>query len=257
MQIYGARRMPRFIVLVLMMMIFVPSLVSAKDMADKYIDVNLPDLTKFSAHYNTFDIKDNASFIDYLKITECNIYTSISKSQFKLQAIQQDFLNYLAKNQKNDKELFFRIPVTFQVSGYNFDTQSLTVIPNSQFRKVNMLELTRDQTPVCQDEDNGSIKTIPAYYNAKLNFPVSLYRIPLQKNIAESLFLRLEPTYSNPNIRIVYGYLLVQIEAIQPETKKVMSYTHATVRGQLNALDLFIDRNRKVLLKRLDYAEGF
>lgn len=228
----------------------------AKRSVSDYAEANLSDLTKFAAHYKTIDLADMSVFKEFLKVTDCEIYKNVSNSPFKLQEIQQPYLKHLATQQQQDMELYFRIPVTFRISGYNFDTQSFPVLPDSQFIKVNILELTQVQQQGCVMGEGPSTKVSSNYFS-KLNMPISIYRIPVQRDIAESLTRRLAMYRSNENIRLIYGYILLQIEPIQPEIQKADIFKRTLVRGNVQAVDLYLDPDHKIPFKRLDYEENY
>lgn len=236
---------------------FSPINAQAKIHTEDYMEANLIDLTKFAAHYKAIDITNAEVFREYLKITECAVYKNISTSPFKLQEAQQAIVRELTQKQHQDKELYFRIPVTFRISGYNFDTQSFPVIRENQFNRVNILELTKNQPPMCGDGDTVDAEKVSASYFAKLNAPISVFRIPIQRDIAESISNRLVSSTSDPNIRTLYGYILLQVEAIQPEVQTNDIFTRTLVRGNVMAIDLFIDQGRRIMFKRLDYEENY
>lgn len=224
--------------------------------SEKYVDASVKDLTQFTAYYNSIDLNDPDVFREYLKVNECKAYNEIKNNQFELQKIKEAFQQRIAGKKREDTELFFRIPMVLQVTGYNFDTQSLSILAASQLNKINMLELIPNKIEICEKETNLTLVSIPAFYNVKLNLPISLLRVPLQRDVAEGISSRLERDFSHPEYMLVFSYIFVSIEAIQPETKKVLKYTAATLRGQVDAIDIYSDRDRKVLLKRLDYKDS-
>ena len=224
---------------------------------EKYTNVSFSDLTKFSAHYKSIDLNDSKAFLSYLQATECDIYNDVKDSLFKQQEVRQAILQSYEATKGQDRELYFRVPAIFYVSSYNFDTQSFTLMLQSQLKRVNNMDLLASNFQVCNNQYAGRLEKIPTSYTLKLNFPVSLYRIPLQRNVAETLFSKLDTYYFDAKIRVIYGYIYVQIEVIQPEIIENLSRISATIRGQVNGIDLFIDKDRKNLLKRLDYADSF
>jgi hypothetical protein len=224
---------------------------------DVYTSPNLLDLTKLSIHFNLFDMHDKDTFREYLQIADCKLYSSVQNSPFKQQELQQTVLKAIADQQSIDKPLFFQIPISLLVSDYNFDTQSLPIETNSQFKKVNILELIPARTALCPKTNTGSLEKITPYYVAKLDAPISLRRIPIQKNIAESVFSKLDVSAHDENSRVLYGYLLVKIDTVKPQLDTEATPQKITVHGQVNAIDLYIDQKRKYLFKRLDYSENF
>lgn len=219
-----------------------------------YQEASLLNLTEFSVHYKTIDLKNPELFKEYLKLSECAVSAEISNSPFKLQEAQQRFITALTAKQMQDRELYVRVPIKFRISGYNFDTQSFPIYKQDHLVKVNMLELSPSAARICNNETSDVLRNLPTFYYAKLNFPVSMYRIPIQQDIAENIAGKLD-VYETYNV--IYGYVLLQIEGIQPEKTGEGYRSTITVRGSVNAIDLYIDSNRKILFKRLDYEENY
>ncbi len=227
--------------------------------ADKYKPVNLAELARFSADQGAVDLKDLATFVEYIKLTDCKTFDLIKDSQFKQQELQASTIARIQQEDRANKgaDIFISIPTTFLTSGYNFDTQSMDILPQNRLQRVNSLQIYDDTGMVCNGGVNSYLK-MPIFHWAQLNFPVSLYRVPLQKSLAENLTQRLDRNRSNEAQRIIYANILVQIERIQPELKKIGGgATAAFVRGQVNAIDLYVDYERKVRFKRLNYIEAF
>lgn len=248
--------MKRFLALTFALLAL-PQMVLAADFTEKYVDVDLKTLTEFAEHHKAINLNSPDAFAEYLKITDCATYLSMQNSQFR-QHEQKQILEAKKQAQNEpDKDLFFRIPITFYTSGYNFDTQALDVVPRWQLNRVNVLELVPIKSSVCDGTTSVSVLNIPAIYVAKLNFPVSLRRIPLQKNIAESISTKMLSHPANANWKTLYGYMFVQIDAIQPEINRAQRFIRATVRGQVNAIDLYLDEDRTIQVKRLNYGDAF
>lgn len=225
--------------------------------AKEYKDIDLIDITKFSLHYKSVDLNNIDTFKDYLHLSDCEVYEAVKNNPFKLQEVQQAVLKDLAQHDLGDTSLYLRLPVIFYIKGYNFETQSFPVIQSNQFSRVNMLQLITPVGPMCENENIGSLKSIPINYIVKLNVPISLYRIPIQRNIAESLSSRLYSATPDGTTRVLYGYVLLKIEPIQPETQKSsIGPDRIMLRGDAEAIDLYIDQDRKILFKRLDYGDG-
>lgn len=230
---------------------------AAKDFTEKYTDVNLQALTEFSAQQKTIKLDDAGTFDEYLMATNCQTYMTVKNNQFEKEKLRQQLNENLQKEKSDNHELYFRIPMTFLTSGYNFNTQSFSIIDSNQLHRVNILELAIGELPSCDSTNAYSFVKIPALYKAKLNFPVSLRRIPLEKNMAEALSARLDHSDANESWQIIYGTIFLQIEAIQPQIDKDSGSGLATLRGQVNAIDLYLDQDRKILIKRLNYAENY
>ena len=229
----------------------------AKVNINDYTPPSLAELTEFSANFNIFKLNDQAAFKEYLNIADCPLAASLKDSPFKLREEQSKVIAAFKEKNTDLKMLYYRLPVTLKVSGYNFDTQSLPVIVESQFKKVNSLELTPARTMLCNQEDTYNFTKIPGYYVMKLNFPISLYRVPMQRDVAESFFNKLDFAREDGLIRLIYGYMYVQVETIQPQVQTDDLVPKIMMRGQVNMINLYLDRKRTLLFKTLDYSENF
>lgn len=234
-----------------------PQADTAKEAPKKYEDISLRDLTAFTALTKGVDMNDLSTFLEYLQITNCEVYLPIKTNQFRQQEMQRSVLAQLGQHQQELHEMRLRIPVTFLTSGYNFDTQSLDIIDKDRLKRVNSLQLFSPEGPVCDNRGNRYAR-LPVHYWVKLNMPVSLYRIPIQRSLAEAITAKLDRRHSNESQQIIYGNILVQIDPIAPTLKAAGSErVTGMLQGQIEAIDLFLDHERKIPFKRLNYDVGF
>lgn len=249
--------MRHFLVLVIIALVALASPVQAKDFTDKYKDPNFKDMVEFLAQHKLLNLEDPATFSEYLRTAECEIYRNVSNSQFKQQELKQILQAKLQRSDVSTKELFIRVPLILYIEQYDFDTQSFAILADSQFKRVNILELFTGSANTCALASSSAIEKIPLRYTVKLNFPISLFRIPMRKDIAQTIFEKLDLKAEGYAARVIYGYIYVQVEAIQPEIVTDARFARAISRGQVNAIDLFADQNRRNLIKRLDYASVY
>jgi hypothetical protein len=223
----------------------------------KYKDATLPYLTRYLISAGLVDNTKTDVVMDYLKICECDIYKMVKDNPFKQQEVQQAVQKKIAKQESvNTQELFIRIPSLLQITGYNFDTQALNVDPRNQMRRVNNIQLLDGDDQVCDQNAASSVMALPLSYNARLNFPMSLVRIPLKRNIAEAVLPKLDKAQRDGSY-IVYTLMYVQIDPVKPDMSAYGSSRIGTMRGQVDAVELYADYDRKVLLKRLNYGENY
>jgi len=228
---------------------------SAKSPTDNYTAVTLKDLTEFSSHFPTIDLNDDIAYSEYLKVTSCDIYRSLKDNQFKLQEAKQALIKERQSAGKYDRDLYFYIPVTFLTSGYNFDTQALTIVQENQLDRVNNFQLFNDMSPVCGER--LTLQKTPYNYRVKLNFPISLRRIPLQKTAAEAVINKLDPSASNTSAKIIYGNIYLQIDPVAPDLLRPPEKSFVSVHGQVNYINLYVDQDRKILFKQMNYSDAF
>lgn len=225
---------------------------------EKYKTVSIPFMTSYIVQTGLIPLNDEKSVIDYLKITDCKTAEGIKDDPFKKQEIIQLFTDKIKSLKPSDiNPIYVRIPSTLLINGYNFETQSLNLLPTSQIKKVNSIPVEENFTASCPDTLMGDIKKLPTVYSVRLNYPVSLYRIPLKKNIAENVLPKLDKHKDRAGTSIIYPILYIQLEPIKPEISERGTLRIATMRGQVNIIDLYADPDHKVLLKRLNYGDNY
>lgn len=228
----------------------------AKDIRDKYQEVTLTNVLNFLITNKLIELKKTEDYIGYLKIAECALYNSVKDSQFKQQEIQEALKKKFDQPVRGDGILYFKIPTVLGLGNYNFDTQSIDILPANQMNKVNMLALIETDTPTC-DGSSAKSTSLPVFYSLQLAMPISLYRIPLKKAIAESILPQLDRLQTGSKIPVLYGMLYVQIEPVPPRFETYFTATRGMLHGQLNMIEVFTDQERKTMLKRLNYEENY
>ena len=231
--------------------------VTAKDFTDKYTAVSIRDLTEFSSHYPVIDLKDDKALLEYLKITNCPTYDTVKDDQFKLQAMKEAILKQRAATPEANRALFFYIPAIILTTGYNFDVQALDIYRTSQWNRVSSFDLYTDTATAICNENAMQITNIPITYTIRLNAPISMHRIPLQRSVAESLVSKLDKNAKNVQTKIIYANVYLQVDPVTPELWKPPEKNLVFVRGQVNAINLYVDKDRKILFKQLNYSDSF
>lgn len=228
----------------------------AKDTRPQYEPININALTEFLVRSKLIKLDTKQKAMNYLAINECEIYKTVKNSQFKQQEIQTALQKKIEQPIPGDGFLYVKVPTLFYVSDYNFDTQSMALAPESQIRRANVLDLLNETSPICEDVPLNAF-ALPTLYNIRLNIPISLFRIPLKKEIAETIYNKMDRTTSGKIWNVVYGTFYIQIEPIAPAFDITYNTARATVRGEVNMIDIFLDQDRKVLLRQFNFAENF
>lgn len=223
----------------------------------EYKDVDLRTMTYFSALTGGIDLNNPDVFAEYLEIMYCETYIPIRNNPFRMKEMQQGVVQQVAQDSQTPRELYLRIPTSFLTSGYNFDTQALDVIPTNHMKRVKVMELYQPDKQLCHTRGNA-FKQVPVYYSVSLNVPVSLYRIPLQQAIAENVLKRLDRQQNNEAQHIIYATILIRVLSTDPSFRALPGERKlATMLGQVDAIDLYLDHERKLPFKRLNYALDF
>lgn len=228
----------------------------AKDFRDKYEPVTLPLMIEYLVRSQLLPLDSKDKMLEYLAVTECDIYKEVKDSQFKQQEIQNAIKKKIAQPIPGDGTLYVKIPTIFYVTEYNFDTQSMTLDADSRMKKANTLDLLSTNVPVCGTLESSKL-SIPTIFNIRLNIPISFFRIPLKKDLAETIYNKMDHESYGKKRNVVYGMMYIQIEPVPPVYDRYYMANRGLVRGQLNVIDLYLDPNYKVLLRQLDFDENY
>jgi hypothetical protein len=124
--------------------------------------------------------------------------------------------------------------------------------------KVSMMDVLDLKRLPCNADRSMALKRFPGVYAVKLNFPISLLRMPLAPGAAEGLFDKLESDPNMPQFKSLYTTVYISIEGIMPKIEDYTTYKkRATLLGQVDAIDVYTDIYRTKRLKRLDYSATY
>jgi hypothetical protein len=246
----------RFLLLLMLLLGFVRPCLAA-DAANRYQPTNFRELTAFASSFGIYNFDDNNILLEYLQATDCDLYKTVKDSTFKLEELRQTLKQQGKQTHPANEVIQVQVPAVFQVSGYNFDTQSITILPDLQLKNVNTFDILNERITLCDNISNYNLSYIPAYFSLRSNFPISLRRIPMHRHLAEALFPKLDRLDFNNQIYLIYATIYVTIEPITPFLEDYRKSIRAVMRGQIDMIDLFADRERKALIKRLNYADNY
>ena len=225
----------------------------------RYIDPTIKLMTEHLVQFQLQDMDNLEVFKEYLRLTDCDLYKSIHSNQFQQRELKQVLQKAIADSKNRINSLYVRVPFVLQVMRYDFDTQSIDIQPASQFKNINTIEIINVLRNICNEGGvaNSTITTMPTSHAVRLHFPISLYRIPLHKDLAQAIFEKLDAAARGYETRNVYGYFYIHIEPIEPEVSSDHLGSKALFRGQVDVIDLFSDQEREKLLKRLDLISAY
>jgi hypothetical protein len=228
------------------------------DKFDKYVDPTLAMLTDYIFDYGIVKLEKSEDVLEYLQLKDCTMYGMAKDDIF----MQQQMLQQLSTGQGKrtdslNKNLMLRVPGKLPVKKYNFNTQSFDINPKYQIQNVSMVDVLSHVRMGCGHGDTNYLKKFVGYYTARLNFPISMMRIPLQKATAQGIFDTLDTDRDNIGYKMFYTYVYLNIEGALPEIDRSSYEKRIILLGQVQAIDIFTDVYRTKRLKRLDYSSTY
>jgi hypothetical protein len=229
------------------------------DRFKKYVDPTMKQFTDYAFDAGLIKLQKTEDVLGLVEYKDCTLYEAIKDNMFK----QQQMLELLNEGQKHrlttfNKEFNIRVDDILFVSKYNFSTQSIDLLPQSTLKTVGVMGLLRLSDLPCSSRSPKIYKFIPTNYAIKLNFPVSLLRIPMQPDTAEDIIKKLDKAEKPKNMKILYIRLYFTVEGILPEMERRMrTGNRAMLLGQIDAIDIFTDAERTKRIKRLDYSAAY
>lgn len=230
------------------------------DRYDKYVEPTTPLMTDYVFDSGVIKIENSADIIEYMRLKDCGMYDLIKDDIFRQQQMMTQISEGQAERVKGfSNTLRVKIPSMLRVTKYNFNSQSFDLDKKSQINQIETMSILSLQTAPCAGSAAAitRLQKFPSNFSVKLNFPVSLLRVPLSANLAENLYEKLDSHSSYKDSKVLYTMIYVSIEGIFPEITSVGTMKSVLMPGQIDAIDIFTDAARTKRLKRLDYSATY
>lgn len=230
----------------------------ADTFSDKYVLSDAAVITTYMARNGLLNVEQDDHFLEFVRITDCNVFNMIQDSPFKQQEVRAALASQLPTEPvTNPQPLFIKIYTLFSLKGYNFETQSITLMPQSQINKANLFDVNNPETPPCGKRKTNVRNAVHNNYAVRLTYPISFFRIPMKQDMAENLLAQMDKRSSVSQTRVVYGTMYIQVEPIAPESQRWGATSRGIIRGQLDAIDIFLDFERTMLIKRFNFMDNY
>lgn len=232
------------------------SLPARADETEHYRDPTPVMLSDYFFDSGMIKLEQDKDVVEYLSLKDCTLYNMAKDDMFMQQQMAQQMNAGQAQRTKMfNKNLLIRLPGNVVVTRYNFNTQSFDLLPETQLKKVGSMVITDNFQLPCGKGRSGDLRRFPKAYAVKLNFPVSLLRVPLQSKTAKSVYETLDDTGRANAPKILYIWVYLSIEGALPSTPR--NHERATLLGQVDMIDIFTNSERTKRLKHLDYRETY
>jgi hypothetical protein len=233
-----------------------------------------PTREKFSRLYwvmDMLDLNDDAAIDNFLMINECDIYKDYYFNEFEWKKIRESGRKFLEEN-KDSFPIRFEIVQPLFLGEYDTATKSFDVIPEYQVKETRRMEILPDNytDKACLDDGSGRIPIIDKYPGgviAEFNRPINITKIPVPPDLAKyyieeklKSFKKLGYTKQTQdnlyNTRDAYIFMHIKFFANKGTTTRYDSYTLTDMMAILEGMEVYADRDKKVLLWKQDFRKG-
>lgn len=209
-----------------------------------YVDVTVANVMKAMLRAGALDGSEAAVRDDYLIVNECQLYSANYRDEFQLQRLREA-TGKLIDQQRASWPNGFLFVSPLQLDRYDFERGQFMLAKASALTNVNSFQLltpTRDAT--C---DQRRPTRFPDYATIRIDQPVTLAGIPLERAAAEALLHRLEARSAGSGVaggatvpqRTIYArfsFAASFMPPVTPETRGRYRFD-----GRLMAIELFED----------------
>lgn len=243
--------MPYIHFLLLLILIIMPSMSAAETI---YEDVDFRTLTQFYIDKKpTIDLSNTETFNEYAQIENCAVYNALYDDDFAWLRLKEEFLSQSLSFLGLEK-LHLKTPLTIEIDRYNFKTKSFDVAEESRLKNVGFIRLSNPRNARPCNRSTKEFIHLPTSYKLLVNNPVSLYRIPMAQKTAELLLKNM--VVSTNKKRMIFATLYMTVDGVKDnsDTTGLQRDTgNATLKGQLDRIEFFMDQQRTRKIKTLRY----
>ena len=175
--------------------------------ADDYEPASWPNLLRTMIRFNALDLSDTRILDEYGMITECRLYNSFYKDDFKWHQVRDAMQNSIKINLASFPTSY-RYDLTMQLDRYDFAAKLFRFKEKSTIRNVNTFVIYTVEGGGCGSTD---IKFTPRSFHAVISTPISMEGIPLAEKDAEALLKHMGEqqndkrlVYARFNLRVLY-----------------------------------------------------
>ncbi len=239
----------------------VPPSVPKKGM-EQYEQIDLNSLSKLYWAIGKMDPENPAHINNYLLINECNLYTDFYFNELEWKDIFDSTQQHLMKNSAT-------FPVRFEfvqplyLGKYDLNTQTFEIMDEFRYKGLTRFEVIPADIakPVCGNADR-EVQGYPKGLEVEFNRPFILEKIAVPRKIAEPYIrekLAVAQETSAQNLNDIYNnrqaYIVVDFKVLGNNGDRVVDndYTLAKVFAVLEKLEVYLDKERKILVLSKDF----
>ena len=229
----------------------------------EYVNPTLQNLSRLYWRLGVFDLLDDFAIDNYLKINECDIFTSYYKDEFEWIEIRDATRKSIGK-QRDTYENKFKFVLPIILGNYDQDRGGFDLIRNTGFPNLKRIEFV---DPNRKDEVCYLYPDIPDYERNVLlilDQPLDYTFVEMDDHVAQAFILRKKYEYMQIDeaVRLrryerqAYIRLRMTIKEYQGSIKgQTLDGNLAILYGRLDGIDIFDDYEQKLLLASYDINE--
>lgn len=215
---------------------------------ESYAEANFRDLSQTLVLMDGVSIEEPKVLEEYAKMNYCEIY----KEKFQDDFEWSQFRKLVVQKVQSKKEYYRNL---YQISGivflgrYNFDTQDFPFVDDSALMNVGSLQLYQLNRKsknadtarlLCGGTDRSIL--FPDKYVFELNQPLTFDRLKIPMEEAKQLLARMD-RMGNTDRRLYVRFRMRVISVMPIDPKLLNANVTARMRGELTAIDIFLDRD--------------
>jgi hypothetical protein len=231
---------------------------NTKDKFANYTDPDLSTLTDYVFDSGAVKLENYPDVVGYLQFKDCTLYQLAKNDIFVQQQMMQQISEGQVERQKQfNRNLYIKVPAEIAITKYNFMTQSFDIFPQFQMQNVGTMVISDVKGYLCDEKGVVASQKFPSTHVLKLNYPASLYRLPVQSSTAKGFYGSMYAHTRMKHLKSLYLYIYISIEGVLPKIVRQKSGNSITLLGQMDGIDIYTDPERTKRIKRLDYSAAY
>lgn len=186
-------------VLILASSVFKSTVASTKSKDQEeiaYADANLGNFAKTYWRFSKFEYDDDQAVDNFMKITECNLYTEYYHNEFEWNGIREATRTFLEENRKKFPDRYeFIQPIA--LGDYDFSEEKFMIAEEHVLNGIKSFEIASmsQSEEVCGS--NRPVDGYPRLMALELSRPIIFNEIPIEQEIAREIISEKMSSYEN------------------------------------------------------------
>lgn len=225
------------------------------DFAGMYNPSTLEHLSKMYWRLGTFDMEDSEAVANYIKITECKLFTEYVNDDLEWKEIVETMRKHIEKTRQT-YPLNFQFVLQLRLGRYDPELGGFPIIDKTSFTNAKRIEVDSIDTKNSACYDNHPIKDYPTSLIILLSRPFTLNFLKLDEHVAQAYILRKKSEYSSlPDQQRVRRYereaylrLRVTFSQYHGNVPKTGGAPMAILQGNIDGYEIFEDEAQKRMM---------
>ena len=232
------------------------------DFAGKYNTATLEHLSKMYWRLGTFDMEDTEAVANYIKITECKLYTEYVNDDLEWKEIVNTMRKHIEKT-RHTYPLNFQFVLQLRLGRYDPALGGFPIVDKTDFKNAKRIEVDSidKQSAICYD--SHPVKDYPTSLIILLSKAFTLDFLKLDEHVAQAYILRKKSEYSKlPEQqrmrryeRDAYLRLRVTFSQYNGNVPKAGGMPMAILHGNIDGFEIFEDSEQKRLMLSVNYND--